>query len=237
VPVAAAIAGAAVIGGGASIISANKAASSTSSAANSANALQASIYNSNKDILSPYASGGTAAMEQLRRILGLGDSNTGVSVNGNPALSAQEQQQGALNAFMNNGSYDFGLNQGLKAVQAGLGAKGYLDSGAAQKSLLTYGNNFAQGALQQYIGNLQNLSGQGLSAGSALAGVGQSYANASNANTNAAGNASANAALATGGVVNNALGSAASSYALNQALGSSYGSSSGIGNYGLGNFY
>lgn len=216
--VAAAIAGAAVVGAGTSIYSSSKASSTASKAAANSNALQASIYDSNKATLSPFVDSGTAATEQIRRLLGLGDSNTGTS-----GYSAQEQQTGALGAFMNTGSYSAGLDQGLKNIQAVNGAKGYSDSGAAQKSLLSYGENYLGTSLNNYISQLSGLSSQGAGAASALTGNGTNYANAVSANNASAANTSANASLASGGAVNSALGSALSAYTLSQGLGSSYG--------------
>lgn len=220
--IAAAVAGSAVLGAGASLYGSSKASSAASKAASSNNALQSEIYGENKATLSPYVQSGNAATEQLRRLLGLGDSNTGTA--GDP-YTAQDQQAGAISAFKDSAPYKAEFQQGQDAVTASLGAKGLLDSGAAQKSLLSYGDTFLSGKLDTYENQLAALGGQGLTAASAQAGVGTNYANATSANNNNAANAAGGAALTGANSINSALNSGLSAYSFNSALGSSYGSS------------
>jgi hypothetical protein len=221
--VAVAIGASAAIGAGSSIISGNKAANATKSAANANNQLQADIYNQNAATLAPFVGAGTGATEQLRRLLGLGDSNTGRTINGN-TFTAQQQQQGAIDAFQQSAPYQAEFKSGQKAVTGALGAKGLLDSGAALKGLQSYGDQFLSSKLNSYEGQLASLAGLGQGAASAQAGVGQSYANGVSANNNNAANAAGNAALNTGNQINSVLGSAVTGYGYSQALGSSYGS-------------
>ncbi len=232
--VAAAIGGSAVLGAGASVIGGNKASHAATSAANSNNALQSQIYNENEATLAPFVGAGTGATEQLRRLLGLGDSNTGKTINGN-TFTADQQQQGAIAAFQNSAPYQAEFQAGQKAVTGALGAKGLLDSGAALKGLQSYGDQFLSNKLNSYEQQLFSLSGQGLGAASAQAGVGQGYANAVSQNNNNAANAVGNAALNTSNQINSALGSATSAYGFSKGLGSSYGG--GAANYGLGAIY
>jgi hypothetical protein len=232
VPIGAAIGVAGVAGAGASVIGSNKAASAADKAATSNNALQAQIYDQNKQTLAPYVQSGNAATEQLRRLLGLGDSNTGVSVNGGPAYTADQQQQGAVAAFQNSAPYQAEFQSGQKAVTAALGAKGLLDSGAALKGLQSYGDQFLSSKLGTYEQQLSALGGQGLSAASAQAGVGQAYGNAVSANNNNAASEVGNAALGGANGINGALGNALSAYSFTQgrALGSSYGAGASVRN-------
>lgn len=230
--VAVAIGGSALVGAATSVAASSSASSSAKSAAKSNNALQEQIYNENKQTLSPYVGAGDAATEQLRRLYGLGDSNTGKSVNG-VSYTADQQQQGAVAAFQNSASYQAEFQSGQKAVTSALGAKGLLDSGAALKGLQNYGDQFLSSKLNTYEQQLQSLSGTGANAASAQAGVGQNYANSVSANNNAAATASGNAALSSANSINSALGSAVSAYSYNQALGSSYGSNSGKDTYGI----
>jgi len=280
--VAVAIGGSAVIGAGVSIASANKASKTATNAANANNALQAQIYDQNKETLAPFVGQGTKATNAINQLLGLKDTTGSASldnvdwnayVQNNPDALAQwqsdadaraqfggditafgrfhYQNDGArrditpysgsttnsdtagFDAFRNSTGYQFQLGEGQKAIQATLGSKGYLDSGAAVKSALKYGQNVADSSFNKYLAALTGQQGVGLTAASAQAGVGQNYAGAVGANNNAAANTSANAALASGGAVNSALGSAVSAYSLNQALGSSYGANAGT--LGLGN--
>lgn len=205
----AAIVGAAVVGGVASTIASGKASSTAQKVATQNNALQTDIYNQNKAALSPYEGAGTGASSTINAALGLGGDATAAS--------------NAFNAFTNSDGYQFRLQQGQKAVTSALGARGYLDSGAAQKSLLTYGQGAASDEFQRWMQGLQTQQGVGLTAASAQAGVGQGFANAVSANNNNAANVSANAALSNAGTINSTVGSALSAYALNQGLHSSYG--------------
>lgn len=225
-PLGPVIAAGAAIGG--AVISASATSKAAKAATNSAaanNALQTDIYNQNKDTLAPYVGAGTGATEQLRRLLGLGDSNTGVSVNGNPALSAQQQQTGAIEAFKQSSPFQFQVDEGNKAVTSALGARGFLDSGAAQKALLKYGQNTALTSLNSYQNNLFNLAGMGQSAASAQAGVGQSYAGAVGANNNNASTAVGNAALTNANTINGVLGAGLNAYGQYSGMQSSYGTS------------
>lgn len=209
----AAIGGAAVIGAGASIATSNKAAKTAKENAATNNALQADIYNQNKAALAPYQAAGAPATAAINSLLGL---------DGDPTKS-----RAALQTYYDSTGYDSRLKQGQNSVTAALGNRGLLESGAAQKSLLKYGQDYASNEFGKYMGYLSNQQGVGLSAASAQAGVGQGYANAVTQNNNNAANTSANAALATGGAINGALGSALSAYGLSQGMRSSYGGGGG----------
>jgi hypothetical protein len=228
-----AIAGAAVVGGGASIIASNKAAKATKQAAQTAsdttlqaaresNALQERIYNQNTATLSPFVAQGGKATSSINALLGL---------DGDPSAASA-----AFDTFRNSTGYDFRVGEGQKAVLSGLGARGYLDSGAAQKALLKYGQGVASDEFGKYYGALTGQQGVGLTAASAQAGVGQNYAGAVGANNTGAANVGANAALTAGNAQGNSYLSAANSlngvlnngvsaYALNSGLKSSYGAS------------
>lgn len=205
-----AIAGATVAGAAITSHATNKAAKIERQAAQQNNALQADIYGQNKAALSPFVMGGGAATPTINAALGLG---------GDPAASAA-----AFDSFRNSNGYQFRFDQGQKAVTAALGGRGYLDSGAAQKSLLRYGQGTASDEFSRWLGALQGQQGMGLTAASAQAGVGQNYANAVSQNNNMAANSSANAALAGAGAINGALSNALSAYSLYSGMGSSYGS-------------
>lgn len=131
--------------------------------------------------------------------------------------------QNAFQNYLNSTGYQFQLGQGQQAINQGYAAKGALQSGAALKALQTYGQNTATGFFNNYLNQLQTQQGVGLSGASAIAGVGQNYANAANANNTAAGNAQANAALLAGNANANMWGNIGGSVAgLANAFGSSY---------------
>lgn len=100
--------------------------------------------------------------------------------------------------FRNSTGYQFRLGQGMDALNSGYAGAGTLQSGAAMKAAQEYGQNFASNEFGNYMGYLGNQQGVGLSGASALAGVGQNYANSVMTNNNNAGTAVANAALARG---------------------------------------
>lgn len=106
----------------------------------------------------------------------------------------------ALNAwdrFRQGTNYQWRLNEGANALTSNL-ARGTLDSGAAQKSILQYGQNFASNELGNYMNLLAQQQNVGLTAGNAVMGVSTNAANAVAAQNTNAGNAAANAALVGG---------------------------------------
>lgn len=213
-PLAAAVVGAAVIGGAVSISANNKAAKTAKQNAAANNALQTSIYNQNKEVLAPYVGTGTNATRSIEGLLGIG---------GDKAAS-----EAAFNTYQNATGYQSRLAEGQKQVTAALGGKGLLDSGAAQKALLKYGQNFASNEFGNYMGYLGTQQNVGLSAANAQTGVATNYANAVSANNNNAASAQANSYLANAGAINGVLNNALSAYGMSQGLGSSYGQKSSL---------
>lgn len=207
-PVAAVLGAATVIGGGVAINSANKAAKVAKQTAAANNALQQSIYNENKATLSPFVLTGGKATTSIEGLLGLGGDKAAAN--------------SAYDAYLGSTGYQSRLAEGQKQVTAVLGGKGLLDSGAAQKALLKYGQTFASNEFGNYLGALQGQQQVGLSAASAQAGVGQNYANAVSANNNASAETQANAALSVSGNINGILGNALSAYGYTKGFGSSY---------------
>lgn len=131
--------------------------------------------------------------------------------------------QAAFQNYLNSAGYQFQMNQGAQAINQNYAAKGALQSGAALKALQTYGQNTGASFFDRYLGYLGNQQGVGLSGASAIAGVGQNYANAANANNNSAGSAIANAQLSAGQANANLYGTIGSSIgSIANAFGSSY---------------
>jgi hypothetical protein len=128
---------------------------------------------------------------------------------GSPAISAEEAQRAAESAFnnyRNSTGYQFRLGEGMNALNSGYAGRGVIQSGAAMKGAVEYGQNFGSNEFGNYLGALSNQQGLGLQGASALAGVGQNYVNSISANNNSAGSAAANAILAKG--ANNPFGNA-----------------------------
>ena len=94
-----------------------------------------------------------------------------------PQPNALDQQRAAFDQFRNSTGYQFRLNEGYDGLNSAYAGAGTLRSGAAGKAFQRYGQDYASNEFGNYMGYLGNQQGVGLQAGSALAGVGQSYAN------------------------------------------------------------
>lgn len=130
-----------------------------------------------------------------------------VGTQGQPApQTAQQAANDAFNIFKNSTGYQFRVNEGQNALNSGYAGSGLLQSGAALRALDDYRQNMASNEFGNYMAYLGNQQGVGLSGASAVAGVGQNYANSVMQNNNSAGTAAANAALARG--ANNPFGNA-----------------------------
>lgn len=92
-------------------------------------------------------------------------------------IGAQDAANNAFDIFRNSTGYQFRLNEGMDALNSGYAGAGILQSGDAMRAAQEYGQNFASNEFGNYMGYLANQQGVGLSGASALAGVGQNYAN------------------------------------------------------------
>ena len=206
------VAGAAISAG-----ATDHAASVAANAASQNNALQSQIYGQNSANAAPYIAAGDRANTALQGFLGLG---------GDPAAT-----KAAFDDYLGSTGYDFTRQQGLDAVTQSKAAGGLLHSGATLKALDAYGTGLAGQFGQQYVGDLQALSGTGQAAASGLAGAGQAYANAAGANTTNAANVAANAGLSNAQAINSLIGNAVTAYgaARGQSSFGGGGASSGAG--------
>lgn len=196
----------AVAGAGISAAATGNAAHDASQAAAANNALQSQIYQQNSANEQPYIQAGDKANTALQGFLGLG---------GDPAAS-----QAALNNYLNSTGYQFTKSQGVQAAQQNAASSGMLNSGATLKALDAYGTGLADQYGQQYEQNLQGVASTGEGAANALAGQGQSYANAVSANNNSAATTAANAGLAGASSINGLIGNAFQAYGLTRGLSS-----------------
>jgi hypothetical protein len=206
-PVAAAIIGAAAIGGGAQLIAGHNAASAASDAAQANNALEGQIYQSDKALETPFIEGGDLADSELQGFLGLG---------GDPAAASA-----AFQKYLDSTGYQFARDQGLNAVTSDKAVAGLLDSGSTLKALDAYGTGLARQYGQQYAGDLQNLVGTGAGAANALAGQGGAYAGQVSSNNTAAASASGNSGLMAANAFGGLVGAALTAF--RQSQGSSFG--------------
>lgn len=175
----AALLGSAVIGGGLSVMGASKSASASKKAAAQSAAVQREQYAQNSANLNPFMRRGNQAGGAINALLGLGGDPT--------------EQQRAFNVFRNSSGFQFRQQEGENALNSGYAARGLINSGAAQKAFAKYNQNLASDEFGNYMGYLGNQQGVGLSGASALAGVGQNFANSmTNINTNRANSQVAN---------------------------------------------
>lgn len=104
--------------------------------------------------------------------------------------------QSAFDTYRGSTGYNFRVNEGVGALQSAFGRN--LDSGAYKKAALRFGQGIASDEFARYMGYLTGQSQLGLSGASALAGVGQNFANNVVAGNQSAASAAANARLYAG---------------------------------------
>jgi hypothetical protein len=151
-------------------------------------------------VLAPYSDTGVKSNTRTADLLGL---------NGQPAADT------AMSSFQASPGYQYSVDQGLRAVDAGAAAKGMLRSGATLKAEQTLGSNLADQDFGNYITRLNSLSNFGITAAG-----GQASTDTSAAGQQASiyGNEGSNISKAVGGGVTNAL----------TGLGTSGGTGSGL---------
>ncbi len=166
--VAVAIGGAGLLGAGASIYGANKAAGVQSDAANKAAALQQQAmdyqkgnYDKAAGNLNPFIQTGQGANNLLGSFYGINGSD--------PALG-----QNALAAFQKSPDYQFALKGGSDALDNSAAAKGGMIGGNQMRAQTEYGQGLATQNLQNYLKQLNSMSGQGIQAGGYLGSIGSS---------------------------------------------------------------
>lgn len=139
-------------------------------AANSANATQKYMFDTQREDYKPWREAG------LRALTGLEDPN-------------------ALGNFQGDPGYQFRLNEGNKAINNAAAARGMGNSGATLKALTKYGQDFASNEFNNaYNRNFQRLSsiaGFGTGATQGTANAAQNYGNNVSQNQIGLGNATA----------------------------------------------
>lgn len=127
---------------------------------------------------------------------------------GNPGQS----QQNAFDAFRNSTGYKFRFDQGMNALNGGWAGAGTLQSGAAMKSALEYGQGMGSAEFGNYwnmLGEQQNLTS---GAANAMSGVNTTYANNAGSLAVNAGNQQAALAMQRGQNAGNTIGAIGSSF-------------------------
>jgi hypothetical protein len=104
-------------------------------------------------------------------------------------------QNQAFGNYANSTGYNFQKQQGDASITGSAAARGILNSGAQAKALTSYGSNLASTTFNNYLSQLQGVSGQGLTASGQIGQAGTQ--------------GGANAAQVTAGGINGAAGSIA----------------------------
>jgi len=234
--VAAAIAGAGVVGAGVSAMGAKSAANTQADAANNAANLQWQQFQQLQQNLQPYISTGQYNLPQLGNQLG---NLSRMNFSFDPTQAQLEQTPG----------YQFTLQQGLKNTNNALAAKGLNLSGAQAKGLANYTTGLAdqtyqqqyQNALQQFMTNygiqsdtynrLSGLVNLGENAAAGVGNAGIQTANQAGNYLTSGANASAAGTIGAANAINQGLGSAGSSGLLYSLMNNGGAGSSG-GIYG-----
>lgn len=230
--IAAAIAGAAVIGGVSTVVAGNKAANAQKEAAAQSIAEQQREYDQTRADYAPWRTAGAGALGKLAGLYGV--STTGDGTTG----AAQVPTSQLFDEFRATPGYQFQMDQGTQAVARSASARGLLGSGAAVKATARFAGGLADQTYNNYVGQLQSLAGLGQSATGATSAAGQNAANNISSAYTQAGNARASSYANTGSAINNTVGNLASIYAYQQGGGfGGGGSTNAYGIVGAGNIY
>jgi hypothetical protein len=151
-------AAAAVVGAGAGLIGSKLQADAVKDASGKAIDAQQEARDQARADLAPWTATGGTANTATTDILGL---------NGPDAATA------ARDRFQTSPGYQWSLDQGLRAVDAGAAASGMLRSGATLKAEQTFGTGLADQEFTNYYNRLFDLSKLGESAASGQAGASQ----------------------------------------------------------------
>lgn len=142
---------------------------------------QREIYGQNQAALSPFMARGNVAGDSINALLGLGGAapqpgTPGVTATTGPAQTPQQSALNAYEMFKQSTGYQSRLQEGQRQQGAMYSALGTYQSGARDKALARFNQDYASREFGNYLGALGNQQGVGFAGASALAGVGQGFA-------------------------------------------------------------
>lgn len=215
---AAIMAGGSLIGGLMGSNSAKKAADAQAAAAREQLALQRQMYDQTVTRNQPWLNNGAGANNKLATMLGTG-GNAGDAGYGSMTNSF------SMADYLNNQDpgYQFGMDQGMNALNSQNAATGGSQSGAAMKAAQRYGQDYAgtkyNEAFNRYQNNRSNvynmLNGQsaaGQASANNTAAAGNAYATGGGAAMGNLGAANASGYMGSANSYSNAIGNAMSNY-------------------------
>jgi hypothetical protein len=131
------------------------------------------MYDTSREDQQPWRETGVSALSQLSALYGLGGQAPDFSV------------------VTNSPGYQFGLDQGVQALDRSAAARGRLRSGAQDMAITRYGQDYAGTKWGEHANRLAGLAGVGQTATNQLGMYGQNYANQVGQNNMLAANAQA----------------------------------------------
>lgn len=111
-------------------------------------------YNTSVGAFSPFSDVSKLSLQDQQDLLG---------------LNGQEAATAAMSKFQQSPGYQFSMDQGMRAIDAGAASKGLLHSGATIKAEQTFGTGLANQEFGNYYNRLMGLSGMGLTAAGGIA--------------------------------------------------------------------
>lgn len=153
---------ASMLAGGLGMIGANAAADQANWAADQG----VYVRDLNRADTSPWRAAGGGAVNQLTRLLGLGQIRYTPDSRGLPqgtldGSSAVQDQQQAFGEWQRDPGYEWRMSEGIKARDRSASAKGSLLSGAQRKSLDAWGQGLASEEYGNYFNRLAAMAGAG----------------------------------------------------------------------------
>ena len=160
--VAAAVAGAAVVGAAVSSDSSRKAANTQADAAKEANSTQLAMYNQTREDQAPWRAAGQQALGQL---------SSGVQPGG------EFNRNFTLADFNRDPGYQFRMDQGQSALERSAAARGGLMNGGTLKALSRYGQDYASNEYNNAYNRFNNDQSARFNRLATVAGIGQTANN------------------------------------------------------------
>jgi hypothetical protein len=213
-PLAAAVVGAAVIGGVTTAITGSKAANAQKHAADQQVGEYRRQYDTSRADLAPWRETGASALSKLAGMYGVGTPATATtgatgSTGGDPAYGG----------FFTSPGYRFRLDQGNQAVERSAAARGLLRSGAAVKAIDRYSQGLASSEYGAFSDRLAQIAGFGQNATNATVAAGENATAGIAGAYGRAGDARASSYANTGSAINGTINNALSAYLYSQGGG------------------
>jgi len=196
----AALIGASAVGSVAQSNAAGKAADAQTDAARSQIKLNRDIYRKSRKALRPYRETGRRSNALMQYEMGMRD------------------KPGWYDGFENTPGYQFQMQEGVNALDAGAAASGMLRSGAHEQALTGFGQNLANQEYGNYMNRLMGMQAAGQNAAGMQANMGTNFANSASTALGNIGNAQSAGAIGQGNALAGLTNNFASSLMFNDLM-------------------